>query len=225
MRSYAKNHMYMWKSTAGKLERSTRKSTEWDVRLDVGLDLTVETIIDNIRASLDDILYVLVSGVELPEIKDTKESNQFLSTETHVHIALIMNDEKIRGDVLRMLRGPRKIADEYATPRSKKFLYAGWILHHTKAEGKMDPSKLCLFEYGTCPMDPINSDTCKKYVYMAKKYGTKPYLDRFDAISTMAECLKIEAKRERGWKRSIEELDAEIEELQRKRAELMKENN
>lgn len=223
MRSYAKNHMYMWKNSAGKLERSTRKSTEWDVRLDVGLDLSVDTIVDNIRASLDDILYVLVSGVELPEINDGKESNQFMSKETHVHIALVLKEDKIRGDVLRLLRGPRKIADEYATPRSKKFLYAGWILHHTKVQGKLDPEKLCVFEHGTCPMDPINPDTCKKYVNMAKKYGAKPYLDRFDAIATMAACLKIEEKRERGRKRTIEELDAEIEDLQRKRAELMKE--
>ena len=203
MRTYGKNWTY--KATTTFKQRQVRLATEWDIRLDVGDSLPVEEIINNCKNIKDDVLYVLVSGVESPDrVEDQVESNtnrygQRIHTTAgsrsvgeHVHVCLVLLEPKNRADVLCMLRGKRKVLDEYAAPRDPKFAYAGWVIHHAKLDWKIPGEPGIRFEHGTLPMDPITTDWAVKIHGICKKWGSdvmrkrfKVYLDLIAKNNTM----------------------------------------
>ena len=206
MRTYAKNFVY--KSTATYKERQERLATEWDVRLDINSDLTVDDIVSRVRDHLDELLFVLVSGVERPDTEEQITAfgpvrSVTLSKELHVHLCVVLLAPLKRIDVLKMLRGPRKLGDEYCAPRNPKFTYAGWLIHHSKSDSKVDGQSLVRFEHGTLPMDPLTTDSAMKIKSMQRKYGTDATAVRFKMYLDLLERDAI--------KRKIEQLQMSLE--------------
>lgn len=195
MRTYGKNWTY--KSTATFKQRQVRLATEWDIRLDVGEGLPVEDIINNAKNIKNDVLFVLVSGVESADkfCSPNGERGKPIpsgSESEHVHLCLVLLEPKNRADVLALLRGKRKVLDEYAAPRNPKFSYAGWVIHHAKLDWKIPGEPGIRFEYGTLPMDPITTDWAVKIHGICKKWGSdvmrkrfKVYLDLVAKNNTM----------------------------------------
>ena len=68
MRTYGKN--WTFKKTTSYKQRQVRLATEWDIRLDVGNELPVEEVIDNLKKIKDDVLFMACSGVERPDKND-----------------------------------------------------------------------------------------------------------------------------------------------------------
>ena len=208
MRSYGKNWTY--KKTSTYKQRQVRLATEWDIRLDVGDELPVEDIINNCKNIKDDVLFVLVSGVESPDLQPTQGcatkdqlgpwtggKNQYGSAGEHVHVCLVLLEPKNRSDVLGMLRGKRKVLDEYAAPRNPKFSYAGWVIHHAKLDWKIPGEPGIRFEHGTLPMDPITTDWAVKIHGICKKWGSDVMRKRFKVYLDLVEKNKIMEKVER----------------------------
>lgn len=165
---------------------STREATEWDVRLDINEVLTVDVIISNIKERIDELSYVLVSGVELPDkyaSPDGKAGPPIPSgsTELHVHVCVVLQRPGKRGDVLQLLRGARKLGDEYCAPRTDRFTYAGWVIHHAKPTYKLDGEPGIRFERGDLPMDPFTEDAALKIKGLLSKWGTDELRARFKA--------------------------------------------
>lgn len=211
MRTYGKNFLY--KKTASYKERQERMATEWDVRLDINVELPVEDVLSRVQDSLDELLYVLVSGVEVPDVNMSTDVNIHgskihtnsgsVSNEHHVHLCVVLLAPLKRNDVLKMLRGPRKLGDEYAAPRNPKFTYAGWVIHHGKPKFKVDGEPLVRFENGTLPMDAITTDNAMKIRGMLKKWGTPTMETRFKVYTDLLERDVI--------KRKIEQLQMSLE--------------
>lgn len=182
MRTYGKN--WTFKKTASYKQRQVRLATEWDIRLDVGNELPVEEVIDNLKKIKDDVLFMACSGVERADIQPTQGAtserqlgpwnggkNQYGSNGEHVHVCLVLLEPKTRPDVLALLRGKRKRLDEYAAPRNAKFSYAGWIIHHAKPEWKIPGEPPLRLEHGTLPMDPLTIEWAIKINAILKKWG------------------------------------------------------
>lgn len=192
MRSYAKN--WTFKKTATYKQRQIRLATEWDIRLDVGTELPIEHILGRIREHLDGFLYVAVSGIERPDetklVPPTYGGSQPKfspsgSEQEHVHLCVVLLEPRCRTDVLRLLRGPRKLGDEYCTPRNAKFSYAGWLIHHAKPEWKIPGEPPLRFEHGTLPMDPLTIEWALKVQNMLKKWGYDLMRRRFRQYTEM----------------------------------------
>lgn len=215
MRTYAKNFVY--KKTVSYKERQERLATEWDVRLDISENLPVEDVLSHIRDHLDELLFVLVSGVEMPD-KELGEQQPHgtvwknpvgssVSKEHHVHLCIVLLVPVKRADVLRMLRGPRKLGDEYCAPRNPKFTYGGWYIHHAKPGFKLDGEPLVRFEHGTLPMDPVTTDSAMKIRSLQKKWGTPTTAKKFKMYLEVLEHDRIKAKIEQ-LQMSLEDNDA-----------------
>lgn len=203
MRTYGKNFIY--KKTVNYQQRQARLATEWDIRLDVSDALTVENIISNIKEQLDDLSFVLVSGVERPDVEMVKmlhpsgqpwNDKKFGSSsqQDHVHLCLVLFVPRQRADVLKLVRGPRKLGDEYAAPRNAKFPYAGWVIHHAKPAFKLDGEPDIRFERGDLPMDPFTSDWALKIQGIMKKWGTPAMQQRFKGYMDLLKRNKIQEK-------------------------------
>ena len=202
MRSYAKNFVY--KQTATYKQRQERLATEWDIRVDVNDVLPVERVVSNIKERLDDVLFVLVSGVERPDHAYNHDVNIHgekhhttkgsVSTEHHVHVCVVLFTPVRRRDVLELVRGPRKLGDEYCAPRNPKFTYAGWVIHHGKPGFKIDGEPLVRFEHGTLPLDPVTTDTAVKVSAILKKWGTDGTRKRFAMYTELLKRDKIRSK-------------------------------
>lgn len=105
MRSYGKNWIY--KRTATYKERNTRCATEWDVRIDVNEYITVEEIVNNVK-TYDGLLYVLVSGVERPDLQSMSNGKStYGSSGNHVHLCIVLLQPCTRTEVLSNTRGGR----------------------------------------------------------------------------------------------------------------------
>lgn len=191
MRTYAKNYKAndASKPYVSRKEYRTRESTEWDVRVDCVNGITPATIRDQMQMRLSDIVYGLIGGLERPDVPHTDGVNfngevvhttaGSVSKQDHVHIALVFLAPVCRATALKMCREV-KVGDEYATPRNKRFTYAGWLAHHTKLAFKVDPEAPKVFyEYGTLPMDSYDEDTCWKVVKILKKFATPDIKARF----------------------------------------------
>ena len=150
MRTYGKNYKINGASkpyTSAK-EYRTRESTEWDVRVDCVNGITPDTIRVQMQLRESDIVYGLIGGLENADTKMSTETNVYgsaihttggsVSKEQHVHIALVFLRPVCRATALKMCR-ETKLGDEYATPRNRKFTYAGWLAHHTKTALIRDP--------------------------------------------------------------------------------------
>lgn len=192
MRTYGKNFIY--KKTVSYQQRQARVATEWDIRLDVSDALTVENIISNIKEQLDDLSFVLVSGVERPDKILPGITDRNGSKEHHVHLCLVLFVPRQRFDVLKLVRGPRKLGDEYAAPRNAKFPYAGWVIHHAKPAFKLDGEPDIRFERGDLPMDPFTSDWALKIQGVMKKWGTPAMEQRFKGYLDLLRKNKIQEK-------------------------------
>lgn len=210
MRSYGKNFVY--KKTVSYAQRQERMATEWDVRLDISVALPVEDVLSRVKDNLDELLYVLVSGIEEPDKTDqvppayTGSQPKFSpsgSKEHHVHLCIVLLAPLKRNDVLKMLRGPRKLGDEYAAPRNPKFTYAGWVIHHSKPVGKLEGEPLVRYEHGTLPMDAITTDNAMKIRGLLRKWGTDGTRKRFREHTDLLERDVI--------KRKIEQLQMSLE--------------
>lgn len=196
MRSYAKNWMY--KKTTTFKERQTRLATEWDVRLDVSDALTADNIIGFIKEELDELAYVLVSGVERPDtdgpgefVQEKKHSG---SEQNHVHLCVVLFVPRSRCDVLKLVRGPRKMGDEYCAPRNAKFPYAGWVIHHAKPSFKLAGEPDIRFERGNLPMDPFTSDWALKIQGLMRKWGSVDMQQRFKGYLDLLKANKIKER-------------------------------
>ena len=204
MRTYGKNFIY--KKTVNYQQRQARLATEWDIRLDVSDALTVENIISNIKEQLDDLSFVLVSGVERPDnvaggclapsngSQPSWRPSPTTSTEHHVHLCLVLFVPRQRADVLKLVRGPRKMGDEYCAPRNAKFPYAGWVIHHAKPAYKLDGEPDIRFERGNLPMDPFTSDWALKIKSLMTKWGTSAMEQRFKGYLDLLRKNKIQEK-------------------------------
>lgn len=206
MRTYGKNFMY--KATVSYKERQERLATEWDVRLDISDALSIKDVLDRARDALDEVLYILVSGVERPDKEEQFTEHgpvrsYTLSKNDHVHMCVVLLAPLRRTDVLRMLRGPRKLGDEYCAPRNPKFTYGGWYIHHAKPGLKLDGEPLVRFEHGTLPMDPVTTDSAMKIKSLQKKWGTPTTAKRFKMYLELLERDTI--------KRKIEQLQMSLE--------------
>lgn len=194
MRSYGKNYKVNGASkpyTSAK-EYRTRESTEWDVRVDCVNGITPETIRDQMQLRVADLVYGLIGGLERPD-STTLTDVAIGSKEDHVHVALVFLTPVCRATALKMCR-ETKVGDEYATPRNKRFTYAGWLAHHTKLEYKVDPEAPKVFyEYGTLPMDSYDEETCWKVVKILRKFATPDIKMRFSSYYDMLDQIK-EAK-------------------------------
>lgn len=195
---------------------STREATEWDVRVDINELLTVEHVISNIKERLDELSYILVSGVERPDTV-SDECNKFgvpsprvsnMSNEHHVHVCVVLHKSGKRGDVLQLIRGTRKLGDEYCAPRNPKFAYAGWVIHHGKPGFKIDNEPLIRFEWGTLPMDAFTPDVATKIKGLLKKWGTPEMEERFKGYTNIASDPKVDLRKQ------IERKEALIMKLQ-----------
>lgn len=195
---------------------STREATEWDVRVDINELLTVEHVISNIKERLDELQYILVSGVERPDTV-SDECNKFgvpsprvsnMSNEHHVHVCVVLHKSGKRGDVLQLIRGTRKLGDEYCAPRNPKFSYAGWVIHHGKPGFKIDNEPLIRFEWGTLPMDAFTPDVATKIKGLLKKWGTPEMEERFKGYTNIASDPKVDLRKQ------IERKEALIMKLQ-----------
>ena len=203
MRTYGKNFMY--KATVSYKERQERLATEWDVRLDITDALPIQDVLDRARDALDEVLYILVSGIERPDKDSTKDGTHgnHGSDNNHVHMCIVLLAPLKRVDVLKLLRGPRKLGDEYCAPRNPKFTYGGWYIHHAKPGFKLDGEPLVRFEHGTLPMDPVTTDSAMKIKSLQKKWGTPTTAKRFKMYLELLERDVI--------KRKIEQLQMSLE--------------
>lgn len=182
MRTYGKNYKVNGASKpyVSAKEYRTRESTEWDVRVDCVNGITPETIRGQMQVRLPDLVYGLIGGLERPDATTLTEGS-IGSKEDHVHVALVFLVPVCRATALKMCR-ESKVGDEYATPRNKRFTYAGWLAHHTKAAWKVDPEAPKVFyEYGTLPMDSYDEETCWKVVKILKKFATPDVKLRFSS--------------------------------------------
>lgn len=186
MRTYAKNYKVnnASKPYVSRKEYRTRESTEWDVRVDCVNGITPETIRSQMQVRLSELVYGLIGGLERPD-SNTLTDGAIGSKEDHVHVALVFLAPVCRATALKMCR-ETKLGDEYATPRNKKFTYAGWLAHHTKLAFKVDPEAPKVFyEYGTLPMDSYDEETCWKVVKILKKFATPDIKNRFSSYYDM----------------------------------------
>lgn len=216
MRTYAKN--FQFKKTVTYKERQARVATEWDIRVDISDILTVENVISFIKEHLDDIGYVLVSGVELPDATVSLPSSTYTgntpkgltlgSSENHVHVCLVLYVPINRAGALKMVRGQRKLGDEYAAPRNAKFSYAGWVIHHSKPSFKVLGEPLIRYEHGTLPMDPYTTEWALKIDAILKKWGSPGMKNRFGAYTGLLAKNKIKEKIEQ-LQMSLEDTDAD----------------
>ena len=192
MRTYGKNYKVNGASKpyVSAKEYRTRESTEWDVRVDCVNGITPETIRGQMQMRLPELVYGLIGGLERPD-SVTVTDGSIGSKEDHVHIALVFLTPVCRATALKMCR-ETKVGDEYATPRNRKYTYAGWLAHHTKAAWKVDQeAPKVFFEYGTLPMDSYDEETCWKVIKILKKFATPDVKERFkeyyDAIDAFKE--------------------------------------
>lgn len=196
---------------------SKREATEWDVRVDVNALLTPEIVISNIKERLDELSYILVSGVERPDLDSSTRAfgNQKpapgASSENHVHLCVVLLKPGKRGDVLQLIRGARKLGDEYCAPRNSRFTYAGWIIHHGKPVFKIDGEPLIRFESGTLPLDPFTEEVGVKIQGLLKKWGTPDMKQRFKGYADILGDPKVKLRKEMERKQAlIEKLQGEV---------------
>lgn len=210
MRTYGKN--WTFKKTASYKQRQVRLATEWDIRLDVGNELPVEEVIDNLKKIKDDVLFMACSGVERPDkhVSPNGERGKPIpsgSESEHVHVCLVLLEPKTRPDVLALLRGKRKRLDEYAAPRNAKFSYAGWLIHHAKPDYKIPGEPPLRLEHGTLPMDPLTIEWAIKIDAILKKWGFDLMRRRFRQYTDLLAKHKTMEKIE-GLLMSLEDVNA-----------------
>lgn len=197
MRTYSKDYT-SFPRTAPYItakQRAERLAREWDIRIDVNLFLSPRDIQDSLQLELPGLDYALIGGVEVPDTHGNIVAGA--SLQDHVHIALVFKEPVNRERALRACR-PTKLTDEYAVPRNRKFTYAGWLAHHTKATFKLDPNMPTIFyEHGTLPEDDITDEkVCWSVLKILKKFGTKDVKARFGRYYEAIDAFKAAKRNE-----------------------------
>lgn len=207
MRTYGQHPLHLGgKRRASGTQRtelySTREATEWDVRVDINELLTADAVVENIKQHLDELQYVLCSGVERPDLASSTAAfgngkpAPTASNENHVHLCIVLQRPRKRGDVLQLVRGTRKMGDEYCAPRNARFAYAGWVIHHGKPKYKIEGEPLIRYEYGTLPMDAFTEEVANKIKGLLKKWGTPEMEQRFKGYVGLLGDPKIEMRKQ-----------------------------
>jgi hypothetical protein len=187
-RSYANNPVARY----NREQRDNCKAREWDVRVDVNEQLTADQVVENVKEGLADLDYVLVSGVEEPDEEGHtkpgwRNDSKSGSSEHHVHLCIVLREPDTRLRVLKLVRGPRKMGDEYCAPRNTKFTYAGWVIHHAKPSYKLGLEPNVRFEFGTLPMDPFTNESALSIQRMLAKWGSDAMRLRFKGYTDLAD--------------------------------------
>nr|QTZ83195.1 MAG: replication protein [Grus japonensis parvo-like hybrid virus] len=139
---------------------------EWDARFNVPVDEDVDLLLANIKAEAQagKYRYVMVSGIEV----GTKPFQPDYLIR-HVHVALVFINRVSKSSILKNLQIKQNLG-YYLVPRNKSLPYSGWVKHHKKTESKLDETSLCLYEYGTLPLDKVGaSDQVTKRSDIEKK--------------------------------------------------------
>ena len=187
MRSYSNKVTTANNTHQRRQERQVRQDTEWDLRMDVTHGLSVEDIVTFIKTHLDDFVYVMVSGVETPDVRRLCGANTMASNTLHVHIGLVAKKKINRAqafDLIRPVGSYTPSGSTYASPRSRKQPYAGWVYHHSKMMFKGEACKVdnepeLRYEHGTLPMDEWDNHTISIIHYRRKSFGTPTTKRRF----------------------------------------------
>ena len=180
MRSYSNKIPSANSSYQRRVERQVREDTEWDLRMDVTNGLSAEDIVTFIKSHLDDFVYVMVSGVETPDVRRLCGANTMASSTLHVHIGIVVKKKINRAqafDLIRPAGSYTPSGSTYAAPRSRKQPYAGWVYHHSKMifrgeACKLDGEPELRYEHGTLPMDEWDNNTISIIHYRRKSFGT-----------------------------------------------------
>ena len=139
---------------------------EWDARFNVPVDEDVELLLANVKAESQagKYRYVMVSGIEI----GTKPFQPDYLIR-HVHVAFVFINRVSKSSILKNLQIKQNLG-YYLVPRNKSLPYSGWVKHHKKTESKLDETSLCLYEYGTLPLDKTGtSDQVTKRSDIEKK--------------------------------------------------------
>lgn len=139
---------------------------EWDARFNVPVDADVELLLANVKAESQagKYRYVMVSGIEI----GTKPFQPDYLIR-HVHVAFVFINRVSKSSILKNLQIKQNLG-YYLVPRNKSLPYSGWVKHHKKTESKLDETSLCLYEYGTLPLDKVGtSDQVTKRSDIEKK--------------------------------------------------------
>lgn len=172
---------YKAKSKFTQAQYNARHALEWDIRIDVHDTFTSAELMTNISAHITHVTYCLISSVEGPDPRkdaDPWNNEGTRSKHIHVHIALILNRNLSRADVVRMVTNmepddtpPGQV---YCKPRPCTYGRCGWIAHHIKDFTKVQPTPSnCEWQYGTLPiedLDNVSLDTLRKWNNVVSKY-------------------------------------------------------
>lgn len=136
-------------ATSGSFVPFHHVDREWDARFNVPTDEDLNTLLTAVQSEVNagKFRYVLVSGVE---VGTRPFQDDYLIR--HVHCCLVYNNRVTKSSILKNL-AVKQGNGYYLVPRKREFPYTGWKAHHTKAETKLDSSKLSLYEYGVLPTD------------------------------------------------------------------------
>ena len=139
----------------------TRRSDQWDLRLNIKDDEHVKNIVKNLSGlfSLGNIRYVHCSNVEVGNVAGRTSFGS-----KHVHIALILNNYTTKTSVLRkMLVKPT--LPWYCEPRDKEKSIDGWIEYHSKAHTKIyQDQETLLLQLGNLPRGRKRKSLIQKVV-------------------------------------------------------------
>lgn len=212
MRTYGKQHWAV--ITSSKKQREEKKSTEWDLRMDVSDSDGARAIVDYVKDKK--FIYANVSGVERGPERQFIVNEGWKSVEsTHVHCALVVEIPITRAEALAYFR-EKKTSNEYGAVRRSNFTYAGWRMHHGKEDTKLDGQPAFLLERGTLPMDPYNEETAVKVASMVSRYGREEDVSKYEPWIDLANACTVLTKRKRFYEDKIKELDERIKKAKNK---------
>lgn len=207
------------------------RSNEWDIRVTVCSEMTIEDVVQKLHKYDDKILYCLVGGEELGKAwQQKKEVDPYTLEEIedykHHHVCLVLYEETSYKEVCRMIGMEHRIG-KYVVPRNKSYTYAGWVIHATKTKTKTDPGERQVKEWGTRPIDDSTDENKKRIRYMIMKYGDTEAKLTIGIVPRAAKKLREQLKRERSEQRDERKKASKkqktIERLKKQLAELEKE--
>lgn len=168
----------------------TITAAEWDLRFtltDAAWKKAAKGIVNRLDSvdvgNNDEVVFVLVSGVELGKTHPKSERENY-----HVHGCLILRSPITRDAALAFFEDEKSlVTDRYCVPRNGKGTYMGWILHHTKLKGKEHSRAFTsqfLYRCGDAPHD-VQTFKAKKHILGAmKKYAPEQQQQVLDELST-----------------------------------------
>lgn len=213
MRTFGDRRHSNYKGNANTYQRrqeyKTRTSNEWDLRIDLVGGLTVDALVAHAQLNLGTIVYIMVSGIESPDLAYNSTTNirgetitktaGSVSQELHVHVGVVSQRLMTRQQAIDLLIPQGTVLSPgqlYAVPRNTKFSYVGWVCHHSKELTKLKDEPGLRYEYGILPLDTFDINRLKDIDRMIRKFGNAEMRVRFkfyqDALKTAKELDKID---------------------------------